>query len=202
MKEHIKRIKEQAKDEAIKGALVIVGAITGIATANAFRKFTEDHPTLNTVVTYGYPVLLAGGGFLITSATDKNSKAKYFGYGLEAAGVIEGVKLIPVAGDYLKGILGDPEIPAANSYLSEDDTREQIMAGFGLSALPVGSASLSDAPSYSTKLPDLEGEDNELSEDPNEVSGLGYNGAATNDEISGLGYNGSATDDADVRGIL
>lgn len=177
MKEIINKIKRQAKEEAMKGGLVIVGAVGGMLTAKGLDKLTENQPTWNAVVKYGMPVLLAGGGIILTTVTDEKSKLKYLGYGLEVAGVIEGVKLIPVVKDYLHGMLGNTEISAANAFLTENEERQKLMQGFGMTNLPVGKATLQEAPSFNTNLPDLEG--------------------------TGVGYNSSVTDDVDpVSGIL
>ncbi len=179
----IEKIKKQAAEEAMKAGLVILGAVGGLLVIKGIRKFTEEHPTMDAVAQYALPVLFSGGGIIIAAATDEKSKAKYFGYGLTVAGTIEGIKLIPVAKDYLLGILGETEIPAASAFYTESDEREKLMAGFGLSTLPVGNAAMQEVPSMLMNLPDLE----------------------STEEVSGedLGYNSSATDDTDaVRGIL
>lgn len=183
MNKHLEKIKRQAKNEAIKSSLVIIGAVGGLLLARGIRKFTEDNPTLDTVAKIGLPILYGGGGFLITTLTEEKSNVKYLGYGLMVAGAVDGVKLIPVAKEFLSGVLGDNEIPAANAFFTESQQREAIMSGFGLSALPVGKASMQDAPIYDTRLPELEGAENTNTED--------------------LGYSSSVTDNADqFRGIL
>lgn len=149
-----------------------------------------DNPTNHTMslkkpnlsAFYALPLLFAGGGIIIAAATDANSKAKYLGYGLAVAGGFEGIKIIPVAKDYLSGILGETEIPAASAFYTESEEREKLMNGFGLSALPVGNASMQEVASIQSNLPDLEGSENTGNED--------------------LGYNASQTDDEEVRGIL
>jgi len=182
MNKHFEKIKKNAVTEAKKSSLVILGAVGGLLLAKGIRKFTADNPTLDAVAQYGLPVLYGGGGFLITTMTEEKSNLKYIGYGLMVAGAIDGVKLIPVAKDFLSGILGDTEIPAANAFYTESAEREAIMSGFGLSALPVGKASMQDAQMYETSLPELEGAENQ------------------NDD---LGYSSSVTDDSDqFRGIL
>ena len=179
MKKHIEKIKRQYKDELMKAGLVILGAVTGTVLIKGIRKFTAENPTLDGIAQYGMPVLTAGGGFLITAATDEKSKAKYFGYGLEVAGIVEGVKLIPIAQEYLSGLLGNSDIPSASQYYTEDAARAQIMEGFGLSSLPVGNAAMQEVGDNGTHLPDLEGQ-----------------------EDQDLGYNGESTSDVDVRGII
>lgn len=179
MNKHIEKIKRQALDEAMKTGLVILGAVSGTLAIKGIRKFTEEHPTLDAVAEYALPILFAGGGILIASATDANSKVKYLGYGLAVAGGFEGIKIIPIAKEYLGSILGETEIPAANAFYTESDEREKLMNGFGLSALPVGNATMQTVGEIQMNLPELEGNGN-----------------------SDLGYNSSVTDDEDVRGIL
>ncbi|OFY86584.1 MAG: hypothetical protein A3F72_08900 [Bacteroidetes bacterium RIFCSPLOWO2_12_FULL_35_15] len=182
MNKHIEKIKKQALDEAMKTGLVLIGAVSGTLAIKGIRKFTEEHPTMDAVAEYALPLLFAGGGIIIAAATDANSKAKYFGYGLAVAGGFEGIKIIPVAKDYLSGILGETEIPAASAFYTESEEREKLMNGFGLSALPVGNASMQEVASIQSNLPDLEGAENIGNED--------------------LGYNASQTDDEEIKGIL
>jgi hypothetical protein len=184
MNKYIDRIQKQALKEVTKGGLVIVGAVSGMILTKGLDKLTENDPTLNAVVKYGMPLVLGGSGFIMTSATEENSKVKYLGYGLEAAAFIEGIKLIPVVGDYLNGILGNTEIPAANAFLTENEDRERLMQGFGMLNLPIGKAVMQDTPAYETNLPSLnENEDNK--EDDND---LGYSGSITedSDQVSGI----------------
>jgi len=181
MKKQIERIKQQAKAEAQKSGLVILGAVSGVVSANLLDKLTSSYPTLNTVVKYGCPALLAGGGFILSTATEPNSKAKYFGYGLQVAGVFKGVQLIPFAKDYLQGILGDIAVPEANEYLTENEERNKLLKGLGSASLPVSNSTMQDAVAYTTRLPELE----------------------TADNFGGLGFNPGATDDADeFKGII
>lgn len=192
MKKHIENIKKQAKDEAMKTGLVILGAVGGLVLAKAAKKITADRPSLDAIAKYGIPALLAGGGFILASATGEKNKAKYFGYGLATAGVIDGLKLIPVAKDWLSGILGDVEIPAASAFYTESEERQKLINGFGLGDLPVGNASMQEVQGMGVTLPDLDG----LGFNPSIMEGLGYNADQTN-----LGYNAAQTDD-DVKGIL
>lgn len=181
MNKHIERIKEQALDEAMRTGFVILGALSGTFAIKGIRKFTADNPSMDAVAEYVLPVLFAGGGILIASATEPNSKAKYFGYGLAAAGGIEGIKIIPIAKEYLSG-LGETEIPAASAYYTESEERQKLMEGFGLASLPVGNVMMQEASATETNLPELEGAEERESED--------------------LGYNGEATSEADLSGIL
>ena len=104
--------------------------------------------------------------------TENNSKLKYFGYGLEVAGVIEGVKLIPVAKEFLFSGLGDTEIPAATAFYTESES-QKVINGVGLSALPIANATLREAARTEMQLPDLEGAAN--------TEDLGYNPAQIED---------------------
>lgn len=192
MNKHIDRIKKQVQDEAMKTGLVIVGAVGGLLAAKGIRKLTEEHPSFDAVAQYAIPVLMAGGGLLIASASEEKSKIKYLGYGLSVAGGIEGIKLIPIAKDYLSGILGDTDIPAASAFYTESEERQKLINGFGLASLPIGNASMQEVSGNDVRLPDLEG----LGYNESQVEGLGYNPDQTD-----LGYNSSQTDD-DVKGIL
>ena len=191
MNKHIERIKKQAQDEAMKAGLVVIGAVGGLLAAKGIRKLTQEHPSFDAVAQYAIPILMAGGGILIASATEEKSKLKYLGYGLTVAGSIEGVKLIPIAKDYLSGILGETDIPAASAFYTESEERQKLINGFGLSSLPIGNAIMQEVSGNDVRLPDLEG--------------LGYNPAQTelgyNPDQTDLGYNPSQTDD-DIKGIL
>lgn len=177
MKKHIERIKANAKEELMKTSLVIVSTVGGLLLIKGVRKFTASHPTLDTIVKYSLPPLMATSGFLIAAGTEKDSKVKYIGYGLTAAGTIAGIRLIPVVGEYLSGITDDTDIPVGNAYYTEDAERQNMMQGLGdPEELPVGYATLQEAPTVETRLPELQGAEIE-----NPVEGLGYNGDATSD---------------------
>lgn len=192
MKKHIEKIKRQAKDEAMKSGLIILGAVSGFVLAKVARKYTAEHPTMDAVAKYGIPALLAGGGFILSAATDTNSKGKYFGYGLAVAGSIEGISLLPFAKDYLPSFLGQTDIDAASAFYTESEERQKQINGFGLASLPVGNASMQEVQGMGVNLPDLEG----LGYNEAIVEGLGYNADQTD-----LGFNASQTDD-DIKGIL
>lgn len=193
MKKHIEKIKRQALQESQKAGLVILGAVGGLLAAKGLRKLTEDKPQFDAIAQYSIPVLMAGGGFLLTTVTDEKSKLKYLGYGLEVAGTIEGVKLIPVAKEYLSGFLGETDIPAASAFYTESEERQKLINGFGLSSLPIGNASMQEMSGNDVRLPDLDG----LGYNADQVEGLGYNES----QVEGLGYNASQTGD-DLSGII
>ncbi len=184
MKKQIENIKKQARSEAMKTGLVIIGAVGGLFLSKGIRKLTARHPKLDAITKYALPFVLSGGGFVLASATDEKSKAKYLGYGLSVAGVIDGVVLFTGNKDVLFGILGETEIPAANAFYTESSERQNLMSGFGLSALPIGKATLQEVPSTESRLPDLD---------------------TVGDLASGdLGFNVSSTDDVDdkLNGII
>lgn len=179
MKKYIERIKKQAKDESMKTGLVILGAVSGVLIAKGVRKLTESKPNLSAIVEYSVPIVLTGGGFLLATASEERSNAKYFGYGLAVSGAYEGLKVIPFTKDILSGILGETEIPAANAFFTEREERQRVMEGFGLSALPVGNSLMQDAAKQEIDLPELDG------------------------IRSNLGYSSSITSEADdIKGIL
>lgn len=176
------KIKADIGKESAKAGIVILGAVAGTAAIKGIRKLTADHPQADAILEYTLPVLVAGGGIILAAATEEKSKLKYFGYGLAAAGTLEGIRVIPVAKDFFAGTLGETEIPAATAYYSENEERQKIMSGFGLASLPMGNATMQDAVSIPANLPDLEGAEDQPSED--------------------LGYNPSQTEDADMSGII
>lgn len=184
MKKQLENIKKQARSEAMKTGLVILGAVGGVFLSKGIRKLTANHPKLDAITKYALPFVLGGGGFVLAAATDEKSKAKYLGYGLTVAGVIEGIVVFTGNKDILFGILGETEIPAANAFYTESTERQNIMSGFGLSSLPVGNATLQEAPTTETRLPELEG--------------------ATDNDTQDLGFNISATEDVDdkLNGII
>lgn len=183
MKNLIVKAKRQFKHEGTKAGLIILGAVGGVLLAKGIRKLTKDNPSLDAFAEYATPLVLAGGGLVITLITEEKSVLKGLGYGLTAAGSIEGVKLIPVAKEFLAGILGETEIPAANAFLTENEERNKLMNGFGMASLPVGNATMQEVPLEANFLPELEGVEEEFS---------------GND----LGYNPGQTDDADRVGDI
>lgn len=183
MKNRIENIKRQYADEGKKVFMVVLGFASGAAIAKGMDMLTEKFPQAEPFVKYGRPLILSGGGFLISASTTNDEKAlKSFGYGLVAAGAFEGLKLIPIAKDYLSlSGLGE-NMPT--TYYTENSNSNLELGTFGLNALPVNSFSMEDAPSFSLNLPALD----------NETTISGNNG---------IGYNGEVTDDADnINGIL
>lgn len=182
MKKRIENIKKQYADEGKKVFMVVLGFASGAAIAKGMDWLTEKYPQVEPFVKYGKPLVLGGGGYLISAATSSDEKAaKHFGYGLTASGAFEGLKLIPIAKDYLSlSGIGD-NIPT--TYYTENNSNLEL-GNFGLNALPVNSFTMEDAPSFNLNLPALDNETN--------ISGT-----------NSFGYNGDATDDVDnIQGII
>src|SRR4051794_5367025 len=105
MKNQIANIKRNWKNESKKAAFVIVGFVSGQVIARGFDWLAGKVPQFESVIRYGKPLFLAGGGWLLSSATNEQQlEVKYFGYGLQTAGAFEGIKLIPIAKDFLSGM--------------------------------------------------------------------------------------------------
>lgn len=184
MKKRIENIKKQYGEETKKILFILLGFATGTAIAKGAKFLGEKYPQMQPYVKYATPILLGGGGWVISAATEKDEiVAKYIGYGLTTSGVFEGIKLVPVVGDYLKGIDGN----IGSNYYMENDKPILELGEFGINALPMKSMEMQDAPKVNIELPELLGENS-----------FGYNRSMTDD----LGYNGSTTDDVDISGIL
>lgn len=189
MKKRIEIIKKNAVDEGKKVGLVILGFIGGKGLAYGIDKLAEKYPDYEMAAKIAKPVILGGGGLLLSLGTTEDEVlAKYLGYGLATAGTIEGLKLIPFAKDFLGGF-GD-----GNTYYTESDKPLLELGDFGLDNLPVASYNMQDAPMMKLELPVLDESVGDLGYNPAQVD-LGYNPAQVD-----LGYNPSQTDD--VSGIL
>ena len=193
MKKRIEIIKKNAVDETKKVGMVILGFIGGKGLAYGIDKLVEKYPDYEMAAKIAKPVVLGGGGLLLSFGTTEDEVlAKYFGYGLATAGTIEGLKLIPFAKDFLGGF-GEN----INTFYTESDKPALELGNFGLNNLPISSYNLQDAPEMRIELPVLDEKVGNLGYNPAQVD-LGYNPAQT--EINGLGYNPSQTDD--VSGII
>jgi len=193
MKKRIEIIKKNAVDETKKVGMVILGFIGGKGLAYGIDKLVEKYPEYETAAKYAKPVVLGGGGLLLSmGTTDDEVLVKYLGYGLATAGAIEGLKLIPFTKEFLSGF-GEN----INTYYTEGDKPMLELGNFGLNNLPISSYNLQDAPMVKFELPVLDEKIGNLGFNPAQVD-LGYNPAQT--EINGLGYNPSQTDD--VGGII
>jgi hypothetical protein len=180
MKKIIEKFKKNYKDDSRKSAMVVLGTVGGALLSKGARYLTKDSPSLNTFATYAMPVLMAGGGLIVATNTEKESSVKYVAYGLAAAGVLQGILLVPFFRDNLLGMEGLGQGADVLDYYTESANREQIMEGFGLAALPVVNTYTEDAATFKPQLPELE-----------EVSG-------TQD----LGFTPIANEDTDIRGII
>jgi hypothetical protein len=182
MKNRIAIIKQQIGSESKKSVMVVLGFMSGTAIAKGMDMLTEKFPEAEPFVKYARPILLAGGGLLISSATTKEESLKYFGYGVTTAGAFDGIKLVPFVKDYL-GLSG-LESGMPTTYYTENNSSNLELGNFGINALPVKSFTMEDAPSFKIHLPDLEGTQNSFSGNT-------------------FGYNGDATDETDkFKGIL
>jgi len=174
MKKQIENIKRNWKNESKKAAFVILGFVGGQALSKGIDWLAQKYPQLAPAVKYGKPVVLAGGGWLLTNATSGDQVAlKYVGYGLQTAGVFEGIKLIPIAKDFLAGIDGSIN----GTYYMENEKPLLELGEFGINALPVKSLDMENAPEMRLELPELDGLnlDNMSGSDDEPISGhLGY----------------------------
>ncbi len=198
MKKRIEIIKKNAVDETKKVGLVILGFIGGKGLAYGIDWLAEKYPDYEMAAKIAKPVVLGGGGLLLSFGTTEDEVlAKYLGYGLATAGTIEGLKLIPIAKDFLSG-LGD-----MNTYYTESDKSVLELGNFGLNNLPVASYDMEDAPMMRFDLPVLDESVGNLGYNPaqTDLEGLGYNSSATKDTGKGMGYNPSQTGD-DLSGII
>lgn len=175
MKNQIQNIKKNGVTEAKKAAFVILGFISGQALSKGLDMLVTKYPEIEATVKFGKPIVLAGGGWLLSSATNENqNELKHLGYGLSISGAFEGLKLVPIAKEYLN--LGSLE-GNFGSYYMENEKPLLELGEFGINALPVKSLDIENAPEVRLELPNLEGAEPELegSEDDT-VSGidLGY----------------------------
>lgn len=175
MKKQIENIKRNWKNESKKAAFVILGFVGGQALSKGIDWLATKYPQLEPAVKFGKPVVLAGGGWLLTNATSPDQLAlKYIGYGLQTSGAYEGIKLIPIAKDFLNGV--DDNING--TYYMENEKPLLELGTFGINALPVKSLDMENAPEMRLELPELDGLNLE-------------NMSGTDDEINGadLGYD-------------
>lgn len=180
MKNRIENIKRQYADEGKRVLMVVLGFASGTAMAKGMEWLSEKYPQAEPFVKYAKPIVLSGGGFLISASTTKEEvAAKHFGYGLAAAGAFEGLKLIPIAKEYLS-LSGVDTIPT--TYYTENGSSLEL-GSFGLNAIPINSFTMEEAPAFTLSLPNLE--NGEI------VSG------------TNLGYNADSTGDADkIKDII
>lgn len=194
MKKRIENIKRQGAEETKKILFILLGFATGTAIAKGAKFLTEKYPEMQPYMQYATPILLAGGGWVLSAATEKEeTEIKHLGYGLFTSGALEGVKLIPVVKEFLSGLEGN----LGRTYYMENDKPILELGEFGINALPMKSMEIQDAPTVKIELPELEGASN-LGYNRSFTEDLGYNSSITDD----LGYNASATEDTDVSDII
>ncbi len=182
MKKRIENIKKQAAKEGLRLTYVIAGFVAGRAFAAGMDWLASKYPEHEGIFKYSKaPVLGATGVFLTMSSDPSAEFEKHFGYGITASAAFEGIKIIPVAKDYLGEINFEP------AYYREDEKPAIQIGDFGIKSLPIKSVEIGEVKPIEVDLPELEG-----------AANLGYNKAYTDD----LGYNRSATEDADMNGII
>lgn len=186
MKKQVENIKKQYKREGARFLYVVLGFVTGKAFASGMDWLATKFPEQEGWFKYSKAPLLGVTGFLLSSASDEKSEfVKHFGYGVTGSAAFEGLKITPIAQDYLMGI-GDS---IEKRYYREDEKPAIAIGDFGISSLPIRSVEMGEIQPIEVELPELEG-------------ALGYNKSATRD-TDNLGYNKSATlDTEDVRGII
>ena len=169
MKNIIEKIKKNAGKESKKALYVVLGFASGTVIAKGMDWVATKYPQFEPIVKFGKPVLLAGGGWLITVASeDKNELAKYIGYGLQTSAAFEGAKLLPIVKDFLGGV----DLGIGTSYYMENEKPFLELGNFGINSLPLSSLNMESAPSIRLELPnldDMQGTEDDL------LSGLGYN---------------------------
>lgn len=190
MKKRFAIAKKNFKSESKKLTMVLLGFAGGTVIAKGLDWLATKYPQMDLAIKIAKPTLLAGGGLILSyGTTDDELIAKHLGYGFTIAGVYDGVKMIPVAKEFLSGFDG-----IANTYYTESDKPPLDLGTFGLNALPVKSFSTEDAPTVEIKLPDL-------GYNKDQVEGLGYN----KDQVEGFNPDQtdmSGADDEEVHGIL
>lgn len=173
MKKRIENIKKQYAKEGKRLLFVVAGFVAGRAFASGMDWLASKYPEHENWFKYSKAPALGVGGFLLTAASDSDAEfAKHFGYGMTASAAFEGIRIIPVAKDYLGSINFEP------TYYREDEKPALQIGDFGIKSLPVKSVEIGEVKALDVDLPELEGTG------------------------SDLGYNKSATTDTDVTGII
>lgn len=173
MKNIIAKIKKNAGKESKKALYVILGFASGTAIAKGMDWIANKYPQYASILSYGKPILIGGGGWFISTLTEEDKQAlKHLGYGLQVSGALEGAKLLPFAKDFLSGV----DSGMGTTYYIENGKPLIDLGNFGINSLPVGSINLETAPSIKLDLPNLEGTDPELEgTEEDQMNGLGYN---------------------------
>lgn len=176
MKKQIENIKKQYKNETKKIVMVVLGFVSGAAIAKGISMLAEKFPDYEKYLTYSKAPLLGASGWLICNASDTDAVlTKHFGYGVSASAALEGIRIIPIAKDFLDGVGNNMQ----KTYYTEGDQLQ--LGSFGLNSLPVKSIEMGEVQPIQIDLPELDAE-----------------------RRSGdLGYNKDQTSDADnMKGII
>lgn len=178
-------VKKNFVPEVKNTGMVVLGLMSGLLISKGIDKLIEKYPNIESWAKFLKPAINAGGGLLIASGVDSNSKYKYFGYGLAGAGALEGIKLIPVAKEFLSGFGSTALLPTVYYTESGSSLPRLDMGNFGVGSMPVGSLNLQAAEPVELELPELEGT---YKPETKENSDLGYNRDFTRDadDLSGL----------------
>lgn len=167
MKNIIGKIKKDAGKESKKALYVVLGFASGTVLAKGMNWIATKYPEYEPLMTYGKPLLIGGGGWIISTITeDGQIAAKHIGYGLQAAGALEGVKLLPFAKEFLNGV----DEGSGTTYYMENNKPSIDLGNFGINSLPVNSISMENAPSIKLDLPNLDARERD-----DQINGLGYN---------------------------
>jgi hypothetical protein len=154
MKKRIENIKKNYKSDSQKTLFLVLGFVSGAAISKGLDWLAGKYPQYESTIRYGKPIAIGGGGWLLSASSNENETfLKYSGFGLATAGAFEGIKLLPVAKEYLSGI----ESGIGKTYYMEEDKPLLNLGDFGINALPVKNVSMENAPRIKVDLPDLEG---------------------------------------------
>lgn len=175
MKKLKENIKRQAAREGKRFAYVVLGFVTGRAVAEGINWLATKFPEHEDVFKYSKAPLLGATGFLLSAASNQDAEfLRHFGYGVTGSAAFEGIKITPVAKDYLSGVGESME----RTYYREGDKGALDLGNFGIHALPIKSIEMGEVQPIQVDLPELEGAG------------------------GGMGYSGSITSDADTKGII
>lgn len=167
------------KTEGLNSVYVAAGLVGATLIDRGVEKLVEKFlPSAAPYVSYIKPIVLAASG--VTAAViadDKNQRQKLIGYGVAAAGVLSGVRLIPFVDKLLSGI--NP-LSGSPTNLSEQDI--SLLSGGEIGAVKM--LQTENPPTAGIELPDFE-----TSSDENKTgSQRSERASVEDDELIDLGY--------------